>query len=146
MDSLRAPALTLFLFTASFLGCVETIAQPSGTQGVAVHLDSIAHINRAIRQVERLVDAHPGTPVRLILIASAVEPALEGAMDKNGGLYSAQLEQLLARGVGIFACETTLISLSKRPDELTFGVDTVPSGIAELARLQLESDYAYLKL
>lgn len=146
MDSLRAPALTLFLFTASFLGSVETIAQPSGTQGVAVHLDSIAHINRAIRQVERLVDAHPGTPVRLILIASAVEPALEGAMDKNGGLYSAQLEQLLAKGVGIFACETTLISLSKRPDELTFGVDTVPSGIAELARLQLESDYAYLKL
>ena len=120
--------------------------RPSGTQGVAVHLDSIAHINRAIRQVERLVDAHPGTPVQLILIASAVEPALEGAMDKNGGLYSAQLEQLLAKGVGIFACETTLISLSKRPDELTFGVDTVPSGIAELARLQLESDYAYLKL
>ena len=125
---------------------METIAQPSGSQGVAVHLDSITHINRAIRQVERLVDAHPETPVRLILIASAVEPALEGAMDKNGGLYSAQLEQLLAKGVGIFACETTLTSLSKRPEELTFGVDTVPSGIAELARLQLESDYAYLKL
>ena len=146
MDSLRAPALTLFLITASFLGCVEAIAQSSSNQGVAVHLDSITHINRAIRQVERLVDAHPGTPVRLILIASAVEPALEGAMDKNGGLYSAQLEQLLAKGVGIFACETTLISLSKRPEELTFGVDTVSSGIAELARLQLESDYAYLKL
>ena len=146
MDSLRAPALTLFLITASVLGCGEAIAQSSSNQGVAVHLDSITHINRAIRQVERLVDAHPGTPVRLILIASAVEPALEGAMDKNGGLYSAQLEQLLAKGVGIFACETTLISLSKRPEELTFGVDTVPSGIAELARLQLESDYAYLKL
>ena len=146
MDLLRAPALTLFLVTASFLGCVETIAQSLSTQGVAVHLDSITHINRAIRQVERLVDAHPGTPVRLILIASAVEPALEGAMDKNGGLYSAQLEQLLAKGVGIFACETTLTSLSKRPEELTFGVDTVPSGIAELARLQLESDFAYLKL
>ena len=146
MDSLRAPALTLFLFTASFLGCMETIAQSSSTQGVAVHLDSITHINRAIRQVERLVDAHPETPVRLILIASGVEPALEGAIDKNGGLYSAQLEQLLAKGVEIFACETTLTSLSKHPEDLTFGIDTVPSGVAELARLQLKSDYAYLKL
>lgn len=146
MDLLRAPLLLLVLLTTSLFSPMPTVAEPTNNVGVAVHLDTITHINRAIRQVERLVNAHPNTPVRLILIASAVEPALEGAMDKNGGLYSAQLEQLLAKGVRIFACETTLTSLAKTPESLTFGIETVPSGIAELARLQLETDYAYLKL
>jgi len=120
--------------------------EATGALGVALHLDTATLMNRAIRQVGRLVDAHPNTPVKLILIAGAVEPALEGATDNNGGLYGAQFEQLLAQGVRIFACETTLMSLGKSAEDLTFGIETVPSGIAELARRQLESGYAYLKL
>jgi len=38
------------------------------------------------------------------------------------------------------------MSMGKSAEDLTFGIETVPSGIAELARLQLESGYAYLKL
>lgn len=114
--------------------------------GVVFHIDSDAHMNRSLRQISRHLEAHPDIPLRVVLIASGVNPALEGAEDPNGGLYSAQMEQLLAKGVRIFACENTLNSFNKSPDDLTFGIETVESGVAELGRLQIQLDYAYIKL
>lgn len=114
--------------------------------GVAFHIDSDEHMNRALRQISRHLEAHPSVPIRVILIANGVNPSLDGATDPNGGLYSAQMEQLLAQGVRIFACENTLSSFNKTPDDLTFGIETVPSGIAELGRLQFELGFAYIKL
>jgi len=114
--------------------------------GVVLHIDSDAHMNRSLRQVTRLLDSAPDLPLRVILIAGGVKPALDGAVDPNGGLYSAQMEQLLARGVRIFACENTLNSFNKTADDLTFGIETVESGVAELGRLQVKAGYSYIKL
>lgn len=116
------------------------------TGGVVFHLDSDEHMNRALRQVARQVDHMPGVEVRLVLIASSVKAAVEGATDPHGGVYSAQMEQLLAAGVRIFACETTMMAYNIAAESLSFGVETVPSGIVEITRLQLTNDYAYLKL
>lgn len=114
--------------------------------GVVLHIDTDAHMNRSLRQVTRLLDSAPDLPLRVILIAGGVKPALDGATDPNGGLYSAQMEQLLARGVRIFACENTLNSFNKTADDLTFGIETVESGVAELGRLQVQAGYSYIKL
>ena len=143
--------LRLGLFCAALTAIVtglhaEEPKENTGALGVALHLDTATLMNRAIRQVGRLVDAHPNTPVKLLFLSLSFSPSLYFSPYKNGGLYGAQFEQLLARGVRIFACETTLMSMGKSAEDLTFGIETVPSGIAELARLQLESGYAYLKL
>ena len=114
--------------------------------GVVLHIDTDAHMNRSLRQVSRLLDSAPDLNLRVILIADGVKPALEGATDPNGGLYSAQMEQLLARGVRIFACENTLNSFNKAADDLTFGIETVESGVAELGRLQVQAGFGYIKL
>jgi len=119
----------------------------AGTRGgVVFHIDSDEHTNRSLRQISRHREAHPEIPLRVILIASGVRPALVDAKDPNGGLYSAQIEQLLAQGVRIFACENTLLSFNLTVDDLTFGIETVPSGVAELGRLQSEDGFAYIKL
>lgn len=118
-------------------------AEPAG---VAFHLDSNHHLNRAIRQVSRHQEASPDVPVRVILIAEGVDAAVEGATDSNGGLYSAQIEQLLANGVRVFACENTMTSFNLTEDDLTFGVETVKSGVAELGRLQVQLGFGYIKL
>lgn len=138
----RRLLLSFFLLGAA----IASGASAEGRPGVAFHIDTDEHMNRALRQVTRHLEAYPTVPLRVILIAGGVRPALEGAQDPNGGLYSAQLEQLLAENVRIFACENTLRSYNKSPDDLTFGIETVPSGIAELGRLQFEENFAYLKL
>lgn len=133
----------------SLLAVLVTLTNPlqaQHTAGIAIHIDTDAHMNRSLRQVSRHLEGNPDIPVRVILIAGGVRPALEGAQDPNGGLYSAQIEQLLARNVRIFACQNTLTSFNKSADDLTFGVETVPSGIAELGRLQAKEGFGYIKL
>ena len=68
------------------------------------------------------------------MIAEGVKPAIDGAVDANGGKYSAQMEQLLASGIRIFACEATLNFYNLTEDDLAFGVETVPSGVAALGQ------------
>lgn len=123
---------------------VETRAEQK--RGVAFHLDSEDHMNRGLRQIARQLEAMPDTPIHVIMVAGAVNALLDGAKDPNEGLYSAQLEQLLAQGVRIFACENTLDSFNKTPDDLTFGIETVRSGIVALTQRQLELNFAYQKL
>lgn len=114
--------------------------------GVVFHLDSDAHMNRALRQVAHQLDATPDTPIHIIMIAGAVNAVLDGAKDLNGGIYSAQLEQLLAGGVRIFACENTLDSFNKTANDLTFGIEIVRSGIVAITERQLLQHFAYQKL
>jgi len=105
--------------------------------GVVFHLDSETSMNRMLAQVAR----HS-----VILIGNGVKPALEGAEDANGGQYSAQMEQLMASGIRIFACEATLNYYNLTEDDLAFGVETVPSGVAALGRLQAREGWGYIKL
>lgn len=128
---------------------VMLLITPAGAadeRGIAFHMDSDAHANRSLRQISRQLEAMPDTPVHVVLIADAVNIVVEGAKDANGGLYSAQIEQLLASGVRFFACENTMTSFNLTEDDLAFGIETVPSGIVALSRLQLDAHFAYQKL
>ena len=114
--------------------------------GVVFHLDSETSMNRMLAQVARHHSFHPDIETRVILIGNGVKPALEGAEDVNGGHYSAQMEQLMASGIRIFACEATLDYYNLTPDNLAFGVETVPSGVVALGRLQARGGWGYIKL
>ncbi len=144
----RRPTRRYFvmLITIAITTLLSPATLAADRPGVVFHLDADGHANRALRQIGRQLEASPDVPIRVILIASAVNIALEGAKDDHGGLYSAQIEQLLANGVQFFACENTLLSFNIPADRLAFGIDTVPSGVAELTRLQLERQFAYIKL
>ena len=114
--------------------------------GVVFHLNSESNMNRMLAQVARHHAFNPDIRTHVILIGDGVKPALEGAEDANGGEYSAQMEQLMASGTRIFACEATLDYYSLTKEDLAFGVETVPSGVAALGRLQAREGWGYIKL
>jgi intracellular sulfur oxidation DsrE/DsrF family protein len=114
--------------------------------GIVFHVDSDQRMNRILRQIARHAAGNPTIPSRVILIAEGVRPAIEGAVDANGGDYSAQMEQLLMSGVRIFACENTLTGFNLSSNDLALGIETVPSGVAELGRLQVKEGWGYIKL
>ena len=114
--------------------------------GVVFHLDSDTSMNRMLTQVARHHSFNPDVETHVILIGNGVKPALEGAKDVNGGQYSAQMEQLMASGIRIFACEATLNYYNLTEDNLAFGVETVPSGVAALGKLQAREGWGYIKL
>ena len=132
-------ALVLFVPVAAF-------STDNEAPGIVFHVDSDQKMNRVLRQIARHQAGNPTVPARVILIAEGVRPAMEGAVDANGGDYSAQMEQLLMSGVRIFACENTLTSFNLSQDDLALGIETVPSGVAELGRLQVSEGWGYIKL
>ena len=140
--SVLTPLTLLFLLLAAGL----SHGSDADRYGVAFHVDSDAKMNRILRQIGRHHAANDGMPTRVILIAEGVKASLDSATDSSGGAYSAQMEQLIAAGVRIFACDTTLTSYGLDADDLALGIETIPSGVAELARLQISHQWAYIKL
>ena len=138
------PILVAMLSLASLLN--TSMSSADELPGIVFHVDSDLRMNRVLRQIERHHRGNPEVPSRVILIAEGVRPAVSGAEDANGGRYSAQIEQLLAQGIRIFACENTLTSFGLTADDLEFGIESVPSGIVELGRLQATAGWGYIKL
>ena len=138
------------LLTMTLLACVALApgicSADTERPGVVFHLDSETSMNRMLAQVARHHSFNPDIDTRVVLIGNGVKPALEGAEDANGGQYSAQMEQLMASGIRIFACEATLNYYNLTEDNLTFGVESVPSGVAALGRLQAREGWGYIKL
>lgn len=69
----------------------------------------------------------------------------DGAKDKNGNPYNVSVEELKRQGVQFDVCQITLrnrkLDKGKFIPEATF----VPSGVAEITRLQQREGYAYLR-
>jgi intracellular sulfur oxidation DsrE/DsrF family protein len=74
-----------------------------------------------------------------------VDFLFDGAKDKRGNPYNVSVEDLKRRGVQFDVCQITLrnrkLDKSKFIPETTF----VPSGVAEITRLQQREGYAYLR-
>ena len=138
------------LLMLTLLACLtlspETRSADAEAPGVVFHLDSETSMNRMLGQVARHQAFNPDIETRVILIGDGVKTAIEGAEDAYGSQYSAQMEQLMASGVRIFACEATLNYYSLTEDDLAFGVETVTSGVAALGRLQADEGWGYIKL
>ncbi len=67
------------------------------------------------------------------------------AKDKNGNPYNVLVETLAQQGVTFDVCEITL--RNRKLDRKQFIPESVfvPSGVAELAKLQARGGYAYIK-
>jgi intracellular sulfur oxidation DsrE/DsrF family protein len=55
------------------------------------------------------------------------------------------VEDLQSKGVRFEACGNTMATLKIKPEQLDDGIVVVPSGMAELARLQAREGYVYIK-
>jgi intracellular sulfur oxidation DsrE/DsrF family protein len=70
---------------------------------------------------------------------------MKAAKDKNGNKYEDLVEQLKMRGVQFDVCEITLRNRKLTKDQFIEYATYVPSGVAEITKLQQREGYAYLK-
>jgi intracellular sulfur oxidation DsrE/DsrF family protein len=113
--------------------------------GVVYHVDSSERAVMALRNVTNHRKVYPDLPIVVVALADGIRFLLEGSKDSRGNSYAAMVEPLALEGVTFRACGNTLNANSLDADDLSFGVDVVPSGVAEIGRLQLEAGYAYIK-
>jgi len=113
--------------------------------GVVYHIDDSSRATQALRNITNHRKAYPDLPITVIALAHGVGFLVDGAKDQRGNSYSAMVETLVMADVRFIACGNTMNAMDISADELSLGVESVPSGVAEIGRLQLEEDYAYIK-
>ena len=117
-----------------------------GPDKVVYHVnDSAAQADNALRNIGNHLEVNPQAKIVVITHAQGVDFLFDGAKNRNGNPYNIAIEDLKSRGVQFDVCDITLrnrkIVRSRFIPEATF----VPSGVAEITRLQQREGYAYLR-
>jgi len=76
---------------------------------------------------------------------AGIDFLLEDAKDKNGNPYDAVVQELANRKVQFRICNNTLEGRKIDRKRVLPEATVVPSGVAEVARLQAQEGYAYIK-
>jgi|SRR5688572_18593855 intracellular sulfur oxidation DsrE/DsrF family protein len=141
--------LATLVFALTLTGC----AAPGAERGTAAGPDKVVyHINdtpaqaaNALRNIGNHLEVNPQAKIVVVTHAQGVDFLFDGAKDRNGNPYNIAIEELKSRGVRFDVCEITLrnrkIARNRFIPEATY----VPSGVAEITRLQQREGYAYLR-
>jgi len=107
--------------------------------------EGLEQASNALRNIRNHLTADPEARIVVVTHAGGINFLLEGAKDKNGSPYDAVIEELAGKGIEFRVCNFTL--KSRNIDAKTVHPDAkiVPSGVAEVARLQAQEHFAYLK-
>ncbi len=144
----RIAALFSIAIAAVLAGCAAT----GGAGGVVAEDKVVYHINEGLvqatnglRNINNHLEVNPKARIVVVTHALGVDFLMKGARDKNGNPYEIPVQDLKARGVQFDVCEITLRSRKLKREQFLEEVTFVPSGVAEVTRLQQREGYAYLK-
>ncbi len=121
-------------------------AGPVGPDKVVYHVnDTVAQATDALRNAGNHLEVNPKAKIIVVTHAQGVDFLFNDAKDKNGNPYSIPVEQLKSQGVRFEVCDITLRNRKLAKDKFIPEATFVPSGVAEITRLQQREGYAYLR-
>ena len=105
-------------------------------------IDQAAHAMSNIRN-HLVVDP----TVRIVVVGNGpgIDFMLDGAKDKSGNPFDATIEDLASKGVQFRLCRNSLTASGIDPARVLPEVEIVPSGIAEVVRLEAREGYVYVR-
>ena len=139
----------LFTAVAALIlaGCAGTsLKDPVGPDKVVYHLNSgLEQASDGLRNIRNHLEVNPKAQIVVVAHALGVDYLMKGAKDRNGNPYDVAVEQLVNEGVRFDVCEITLRNRKLSRDQFIPEALFVPSGVAEITRLQQREGYAYLR-
>jgi intracellular sulfur oxidation DsrE/DsrF family protein len=142
--ALAAATLTLVMGCASTGGMdVKSNIAPDK---VVYHInDTGAQAVNALRNIGNHLEVNPKAQIVVVTHAQGVDFLMNGAKDRNGNPYNIRVEELKAQGIRFEVCEITLRNRKMTRSQFIPEATWVPSGVAEITRLQQREGYAYLR-
>jgi len=121
-------------------------AQAQEAVKVVYHLsDGIAQASRAIQNIRNHMAADPQAKIVVVTHGAGIDFLLEGAVTPANQPFSGSVADLASKGVEFRVCNNTLVSRNIDPGKLLMETKVVPSGVAEVARLQAREGFVYLR-
>ena len=131
------------LIAALSLGAFAAVGDP--VKVVYHNNEGVERAPQMLRNIRNHINADPKAKIVVVSHAAGIDFLLRDAKDKNGNPFEVTVQDLVSKGVEFRACEFTLQSRHIDPKSVIEEAKLVPSGVAEVARLQAQEGYVYLK-
>lgn len=139
------------IFVAFVCASMVSLASADAVPGASAdkfvfHITDSGNARGLFNNARNLAQSYDGK-VKIVVVANGggVDFLLQEATDKNGNPYVVDIENLQGMGVEFRVCLNTLRSRKIDPKSVVDGVQLVPAGIVEVARLQAREGYHYIK-
>jgi intracellular sulfur oxidation DsrE/DsrF family protein len=109
------------------------------------HLQDDRLATLAMNNVSNHLATDPGVRIVVVALSTGVRAFTFGAQDAGGQPYAEWVDQLSAKGVEFRICQNSMNALKLTKKDLIDKVQVVPSGVAEIARLQAREGYVYIR-
>lgn len=131
----------LFLITG-LLACTLSMAQIK----VVYHLsEGVPQASRAIGNIRNHLNADPTAKIVVVTHGLGIDFLLDGATNQMDQPFAGSVSELVGKGVEFRVCNNTLVSRKISADKVLMEAKVVPSGVAEVAKLQAKEGFVYLR-
>lgn len=118
----------------------------------AQDIKAVYHVNTGVEtasailnNIKNHLDASPKDKIVVVTHGPGINFLLSDAKDSQGREFSGQVSALAGRGVEFRVFNNTLSTRKIDANKLLMETSIVPSGVAEVARLQAKEGFVYLK-
>ena len=142
----RLIGILAFFALAGCAGAGGTVSDPVGPDKVVYHFNSgLEQATAGLRNIRNHLEVNPKAHIVVVSHAQGVDFLMKGKKDANGNPYETIVQDLKSQGVKFDICQITLRNRKLTKDQFIEEGEFVPSGVAEIARLQQREGYAYLR-
>lgn len=140
-------ALMLSVAPMAYSSSLVEAAAPSvsAEEKVVYHINDSEGATAAMRNINNHLNAAPDAKIVVVTHSGGIDFLLNGAADKNGNPYEPAVQSLKARGVDFRVCGNTLKGRKIESSKVLPEASIVPSGVAEIGKLQAKEGFVYLK-
>jgi intracellular sulfur oxidation DsrE/DsrF family protein len=139
-------AVLVFLSAMAWAAGSGTAGNSADANKVIYHINGgLEQASDGLRNIRNHLSVDPKVKIVVVTHYKGIDFLLEGAKDKNGNPYDAAVDDLSMKGVEFRVCEFTLKGRNIDKSRVHPEAKIVPSGVAEIGRLQVQEGFAYLK-
>ena len=139
--------LSFLLALALIAGSAQAQDRPAAAPvRVVYHFsEGNAQASRGLEYLRNHLEADSNAQIVVVAHALGVDFLMKGAKTEKGNAFAGAIADLDLAGVKFRVCEITLRERGLNRSQFLPLVEFVPSGVAEIARLQSREGYAYVK-
>jgi uncharacterized protein len=140
----------LLAFKATLMALFFAAAAPSQAADDVIktvyHMsEGIPQASRAINNIRNHLAADPKAKIVVVTHGLGIDFLLDGATNQMEQPFAGAIGELAGKGVEFRVCNNTLVSRKIDPAKVAMEAKIVPSGVAEVARLQAREGFVYLR-
>ena len=120
-------------------------AAAAAEEKVVYNVNDASLARVAMRNIQNHITASPDARIVVVTHGKGIDFLLNDAKDDKGEPYQTQVAGLKEKGVDFRVCRNTLKGRKLDDSAVMMDANIVPSGVAEIGKLQVKEGFVYLK-